>query len=278
MKTLQRILTAWLLLLAGGTMLTVSAQDGYSPDNPPEPNLRLKVSVTATNGYASGSGTYLSGTEVAISTSAYSENYTFAYWTMNGEKYTEEQTFAYTVTDRNVNFNAVYDYTPVNPSEPKTPDTYHVYLSCDEANSCSFNRTSGARAKAGTYVTLTVNPSQGYKFRGWYLDGVKQSDALTFNYLMPASDISFEVQLVYDPDNPDEPESDGSQSGNISKSPKGDVNEDGVADTADAVLIISHYVEGTTEKLSTSVADVTGDGTIDTADAVKIINTYVNNE
>ncbi len=268
----------WLLLLAGGTMLTVSAQDSYSPDNPPEPNLRLKVSVTADNGYASGSGTYLSGTVVTISTSAYNENYTFAYWTLNGEKYSEERTFTYSVADRNVNFKAVYDYTPVNPDEPKTPDTYHVYLSANDTNACSFNRTSGTKAKANTYVTLTVYPSQGYKFKGWYLNGVKQSDALTFNYLMPASDISFEVQLVYNPDSPDEPESDGSQSGNISKNPKGDVNGDGVTDTADAVLIISHYVEGTTDKLNKLTADVTGDGVVDTADAVKIIDTYVNNE
>lgn len=269
---------AWLLLLIGGTMLTVSAQDDYEPDTPPEPNLWLKVSVTANNGYTSGSGTYLSGTEVAVSTSAYSTDYTFAYWTLNGEKYSEEQSFYYTVTDRNVNFEAVYDFTPVDPAEPKTPDTYHVYLVSDDTNACSFNRTSGDRAKAGTYVTLTVNPSQGYKFSGWYLNDVKQSDALTFNYMMPASDVTFEVKLSYDPDTPAEPESDPSQSGNISKNTKGDVNGDGAADTADAVLVTNHYVEGTTGELSLSASDVNGDGVVDTADTVQIINKYVNNE
>lgn len=278
MMKLQRILMTWLLLLVGGAMLSVSAQDDYDPANPPEPNLRLKVSVTASNGYASGSGTYLTGTAVRISTSAYSENYTFSHWTLNGEKYSEEKSFTYTVEDRNVNFVAVYDYTPVNPDEPKTPDTYRIYLSANDTKGCSFNRTSGAKAKAYTYVALTAYPSQGYKFKGWYLNGVKQSDALSFNYLMPASDISFEAKLVYNPDNPDEPESDGSQSGNISKNQKGDVNGDGEADTADAVLIINHYVDGTTDKLSTSTADVNGDSVIDAADAVQIISAYVNNE
>lgn len=275
---LQRILSAWLLLLVGGAMLTVSAQDDYDPSTPPEPNLWIKVSVTSSNGYASGKGTYLSGTDVNISTSAYNENYTFAYWTLNGEKYTEEQSFTYTVTDRHVNFVAVYDFTPVNPDEPKTPDTYHVYLGSNDSNGCSFNRTNGAKAKAGNYVTLTAYLSQGYKFKGWYLNGVKQSDETSFNYMMPAADITFEVELEYDPDDPSEPESDSSQSGNISKDPDGDINGDGVADTADAVQIINHYVEGTSDTLSLREADVTGDGSVDTADAVKIINKYVNNE
>ena len=278
MMNLKRILMAWMLLLVGGIMLSVSAQNDYNPTNPPEPSLKLKVSVASSNGYASGSGTYLTGTAVRISTSAYNENYTFSYWTLNGEKYSEEKSFTYTVEDRNVNFVAVYDYTPVNPDEPKTPDTYRIYLSANDTNGCSFNRTNGAKAKANTYVTLTVYPSQGYKFKGWYLNDVKQSDALTFNYMMPASDISFEAKLVYNPDSPNEPESDSSQSGNISKNLKGDVNGDVEADTADAVLIINHYVDGTTDKLSTSTADVNGDSAIDTADAVKIISTYVNNE
>lgn len=274
----KRILMTWLLLLVSSTMVMVLAQDDFTPTNPPEPNLFLKVTVESDNGYVSGGGRYLSGTKVNINTSAKSKHFTFAYWTLNGEKFTEEQNFSYTLTDRNANFVAIYTFTPVSPEEPKTPDTYRVYLNTNEVGSCSFNRASGAKAKAGTYITLTAYPSQGYKFKGWFLDGVKQSEQLTFNYMMPAHDVTFETQFVYNPDSPDEPQGDGSQTGNISKYKKGDVNNDGEVNTADAVMIINHYVAGTTDKLDKVTADVNNDGDINTADAVKIINQYVNNE
>ena len=58
----------------------------------------------------------------------------------------------------------------------------------------------------------------------------------------------------------------------------GDVDGDGTIDTADAVMIIEHYIKGTTDKLNKATADVDGDGKIDTADAVKVINKYVNKE
>ena len=64
MTKLQRLLMTWLLLIVGSAMLTVSAQDDFNPGNPPEPDLRLRVSVNSERGYTSGSGTYLSGTKV----------------------------------------------------------------------------------------------------------------------------------------------------------------------------------------------------------------------
>lgn len=242
MTKLQRLLMTWLLLIVGSAMLTVSAQDDFNPGNPPEPNLRLRVNVSSERGNTSGSGTYLSGTKVMISTSSQSPDFTFAYWTLNGEKYSEQQTFEYVVADRNVNFVAIYDFTPVNPSEPQMPDTYRVYVSTNEPGSCSFNRDNGAKAKAGEYVTLIAAPSQGYKFKGWFLDGVKQSDQLTFNFYMPASNVSYEARFVYNPDSPDEPQGDGSQTGNITNSQVGDVDGDGKIDTADAVKVINKYV------------------------------------
>lgn len=278
MTKLQRILMTWLLLIVGSAMLTVSAQDDFNPGNPPEPDLRLRVSVSSERGNTSGSGTYLSGTKVKISTSSQSPDFTFAYWTLNGEKYSEQKQFEYVVADRNVNFVAIYDFTPVNPSEPQTPDTYRVYVSTNEPGSCSFNRDNGAKAKAGEYVTLIAAPSQGYKFKGWFLDGVKQSEQLTFNFYMPASNVNYEARFVYNPDSPDEPQGDGSQTGNITNSQVGDVNGDGTIDTSDAVMIIEHYIKGITDKLNKATADVNGDGKIDTTDAVKVINKYVNNE
>ena len=107
---------------------------------------------------------------------------------------------------------------------------------------------------------------------------MKQSDHLTFNFYMPASNVNYEARFVYNPDSPDEPQGDGSQTGNITNSQVGDVNGDGTIDTSDAVMIIEHYIKGITDKLNKATADVNGDGKIDTTDAVKVINKYVNNE
>ena len=276
MHTIGRLTLTWLLLFVGSAMLTVTAQDNYNPDSPPEPNARFRVTVTSEHGYTSGAGTYQSGEVVAVSTSARSANYTFAYWTLNGTKIDQPQSFSYTVTDRNLHFVAVYDFTPVDPAEPVTPDTYRLYLTAADAGSCSFNRASGDKAKADTYVDLTVTPSQGYVFRGWYVDGQQVSDQLSFGYYMPAHNVTLEARLEYSPTSPDEPSGDGTQGGNISKNAVGDVDGNGKVDTADAVAIINYYVAGITSQLNKAVADVDGNGTIDTADAVLVINKYVN--
>ena len=114
-------------------------------------------------------------------------------------------------------------------------------------------------------------------FKGWFIDGQKVSDEVEFGYCMPKHNVTLEARLVYNPTNPEEPNGDGSQSGNISKNAIGDLNGDGKIDTADAVLVINHFVAGTADKLNKGTADVTGDGKIDTADAVELINRYVNN-
>ncbi len=277
-QQISQWLTTWLLLLVGGAMVATSAQTDYNPVNPPEPNANFKVTVTSSHGYASGSGTYKSGDAAWISTSSYNENYTFAYWTLNGEKYSEEQSFSYAVTDRKADFVAVYAFTPVDPAEPVTPDTYRLYLQTDQEGSCSFNRTSGAKAKAGTYIQVSATPSPGYQFKGWFVNGVKQSESLTFSYYMPSANTTLEARFVYAPTSPDEPSSDSSQSGNISKGNTGDANGDGEVNTADAVLIINHYVNGTVDTLNKAVTDINGDGEVNTTDAVKLINNYVNNE
>jgi len=276
MHTIGRLTLTWLLLFVGGAMLSVAAQDDYNPDNPAEPNARFRVTVTADHGYTSGAGTYLSGEVASVSVSDGSPDYTFAYWTLNGAKTDLPKNFNYTVKDRNLHFVAVYDFTPVDPAEPVTPDTYRLYLTTADAGSCSFSQASGAKAKAGDYVTLTATPSPGYVFKGWYADGQKVSDLLSFGYYMPAHNVTLEARLEYSPTSPDEPSGDGTQGGNISKNAVGDVDGNGKVDTADAVLIINHYVAGITSQLNKAVADVDGNGTIDTADAVLVINKYVN--
>lgn len=280
---IKYVVSLWLLLLTGSTTLCAALPDDFNPSNPPEPNARFKVTVrTDENAYVSGGGTYRKGDQTWINTSSYNENAEFLYWTKNGVKYTEKQNFSYTVEDRSVEFVAVYGFRPVNPLEPSAPNQYRLFLnaildgSATPAGSCSFNRTSGEKAEGGVSVWLCVYPSQGYQFKGWFCDGKKISESTSFYYVMPTVNTTMTARLVYSPTSPAEPGGTG-QTG-VANTETGDVNKDGVINTADAVMLINHFVAGKTSQLNEKAADVNTDGVINTADAVLIINKFVNNQ
>lgn len=61
----------------------------------------------------------------------------------------------------------------------------------------------------------------------------------------------------------------------VSQYKKGDVNNDGDVDIADAVCIVNHVVGIATPSFVAQAADVNGDGDVDIADAVRIVNLVV---
>lgn len=246
--------------------------DDFNPANPPDPYTKYKVVTSATpTGYTSGGGSYLPNTEISISTSSASVNYTFSHWTKNGEYYTNAVSFRYTVEPQKTEFVAVYDYNPVNPSDPQATNQYRLYLTTNIPSACTFNRTSGAKAEADTYVTVTATKSMGYDFLGWYEGSTKVSDKLSFRYLMPFSNATLTARFEYNPQNPGDP---GSSQDDVQNTKLGDVNGDGSVNTTDAVLIINYYL-GKTKEINKRAADVNSDGAVNTTDAVLIINKYL---
>ena len=175
----------------------------------------LIVSTTPSDGLTlenltsntSGSDWYDTGEQAWISTSSYSPDYTFKYWTKNGAKYTESNSFYYTVETENVSFVAVYAYEPQSPSEPDGIASYRLYLKSNLSGSCSFNRTSGEKVKSGSSVYVSAYTNFGYKFKGWYVGNNKQSDSRDFYYQMPEKDVTLTAHFEYDPENPNDPQS-----------------------------------------------------------------------
>lgn len=245
----------------------------YNPEDPPEPYTMYKVVVTANPyGYTSGSGTYLLGDVVYISTSSYDMDYTFSHWNKNGSYYSDEPYFEYTVTNEKAYFEAIYEYTPSDPSEPMASNEYRLYLTNNIPEACSFNMTSGQKVEADQYVYLCAYPSMDYDFLGWYEGSKLVNSELEFNYLMGFSNATLTAKFVYNPSNPDEPYSMG---GDISNYLLGDVDGDGTIDAADVILLINHYIADTTGELVLDRCDMNTDGMIDAADIILVINKYL---
>lgn len=270
MNNIMRNIMAVLLLVIGSAP-ALYAQ--YNPGNPPEPEENIYYSVTVSTSHANvaytyGTGKFLKGTSKSISFSLRNSNYKFSHWTLDGEFYSDKSSFVYTVTD-DAAFVAHFDYLPASPQEPSSSDEYKLTLVSNNDAACSFNRASTTRVEFDSYVTLTVNVNQGYEFLGWYEGDEKISNNTSFNYLMPADNVSLVAKFKYNPFNPSEPEGDGSQS-NVQTTAKGDLNKDGVIDVLDIVSVVNYSLKEADEFLY--LYDVTGDGIVDVLDIVKIVN------
>ncbi len=262
---------AWMLVFVTG-ILPITAQEDFNPTNPPEPELKHRVSVRVSPeeaGYPYGSGYYTSGSSVWLgSSNVY--GFEFKHWLKDGVVCDNPNGFHYTVETADVEFVAVYEYTPESPDEPMLEEQFPLWLKCEPAEACSFNRTSGARVIRDEYVTVTAYANQGFVFQGWYSgDGTKVTDYQEFNYQMPNAETTLTARFVFNPASPGEP--DGGGQDDVDTNKKGDVDGDGTVDVSDAVGIINFFLSAVAD----SAYDVNGDGTVDVSDAVEVINLYL---
>ena len=276
---MKRILS--IIALTALVALIASAQNGtLNPTNPPEPQLKYRLTVKAQpTGAATmnGGGEYAEGTQVTLQARP-TANYVLRYWLCNGEQ-TEQTTSSFRIVmpANDVVYIAVFEYVeptqppfdPSNPSEPQViAQEYPLYLVAKPAGAGTFNRTSGAKAKEGTSVTLRATPATGYQFVGWYnADDILLSTKTQFSYTMPAEVITLTARFTYSPGNPSEPS--GNQDNvDITPAPEGDVNCDSVVDVADIASIIDVMATGDID----ANADVNNDGVVDVADIATVID------
>ena len=259
-----------LVLFAG----SIQAQD-LDPANPPEPLTYYKVMVSAAPyGYTSGEGSYLSGSEITISTSGYSTDYTFSHWTKNGVKYSEEPSFQYVVDGQKAVFVAHYDFTPVDPQEPMGEYRHRLFLTNNILQACSFNMSSGVKVDDDTYVQVVAYTNVGYDFIGWFdSKGVKVSEEPSFNYLMGTENTTLEARFNYNPISPGEPE--GGEQDDVAMNIQGDVNGDGEVTVIDAVATLNYYLQWKAPSENDKKYDINHDGEITVMDAVKTLNIYL---
>lgn len=271
-----------LLLLLGSTP-ALHAQ--FNPTNPPEPDYEVvepvkyyKVSISAmpaSVAYVTSGGSYASGYNKWIYTYNTSSRYKFSHWTLDGEFFSNNSGFYYTVEERDVNFVAHYEFNPSSPVEPeRLPDVVvrPLHLVTNNAEACNFNQASGNEHEAESWVTLEAFVAKGYEFKGWYKGTTLISSNQRFNYQMPFEEVTLTAMVtkkVFNPTNPDEPDNDGSQS-DVQTTPKGDVNKDGTVNVLDIVATVNYSLGETDENMS--IYDLNGDGKVNVLDIVQIVN------
>lgn len=269
-QTIMKLALGWLVFLA--SLPAVWAQDDYNPTNPPDPQELYNVIVTASPTEAastSGNGQYQNGVRIYINCSLKKTDYVFKHWTLNGEKYSTDRGFYYTVGTENANFVAHFDYAPDSPSDPSSSDAYRLYLQSDPEGACSFNIDNGKKVEFDNYQLVTAYPNQNYDFVGWYENGQLVSENISFNYLMPARKATLVARFNFNPASPDDPNGDGTQD-NVQNTHTGDVTKDGVINVKDVVALINRCLDS--ESTEIGLYDVTGDGKVDVKDVVQVIN------
>lgn len=257
------------------TVNSAWAQGNFDPSNPPEPITPVfKYALTAVcdpdgAGSTSGKGEYSPGTQVTVRTSARA-GYTFQYWTLNGEHYSDQMSFSYETVEGQMDFVAHYLFTPENPAEPYMEVKSRLYLESEPEDVCTFNLTSGAFVMAEQPLTVKVTgKDQWYEFDGWYRDGELISETMSFQYTPDYEDITLVARFheaVFNPGNPDEP--------NLDRLP-GDVNFDGqisIADVTALVNIILGKDNSEPYQYDHDAADVNNDNGITIADVTSLVN------
>lgn len=194
------------------TLTAVAQTDDFNPINPPEPDAKYRLTVSAEPAEAatvSGGGQYSEGASVTAKATART-NYVFKYWLKNDTQLDGTSTTqSFKMPAEDVNMVAVFEYKdpddipfdPSNPAEPQTTEvTYKLYLVADPAGGGTFNRASGKTAKEGETVNLRTSAATDYQFVGWYdSNGTQLGTTATMNYIMPASHTTLTARFEYSP-------------------------------------------------------------------------------
>ena len=218
----------------------IAAESSFNPTNPAEPDnetgdnnedneeeevvvyYRVTVSSNPSSvGNVPSGGEFTSGSSKYIYTSSKNSKYEFSHWTLNGEFYSNSLSFTYKVGTEDVDFVAHYKFVPSSPiepdpmpEEPEMPEkkVSPLFLTTNVEGACSFNQPSGHEYVEDTWISLEAFVAKGYEFKGWYRGTTLLSKNRSLYYQMPSEPvtlIAYVERIIYNPNNPSEPE--GSQ-------------------------------------------------------------------
>ena len=135
------------------------------------PQVLLSATPVA-GGSVNGAGTFAQGSSVTV-TAMPSSGYTFTNWTLNGTEVSTSSSYQFTMAG---NKSLVANFTPVAPGE------FAVNLSSSPANGGTTNGSGSYFA--GSSVTVTADPNNGFTFMNWTDNGVVVSMSSSYQFVI----------------------------------------------------------------------------------------------
>lgn len=213
MKKLISICFLWAISLALWGQTNGKYDEGFNPanpGNPQEPTVTMKYDFKVTSGnggyanqYPSGSK-FVKGTQIQLNANPYN-GYKFKCWMQDGEVISTSSWFYYTMPAKDVEVQAVFAFEPVSPTNPDViPLTYKVTVEASPSNAGSVYRER-EKVNVGEYTYVSASSYNGYRFKGWLLDGEVVSTNSYYNFEMPSRNMHFTALYEFDPSAPGNP-------------------------------------------------------------------------
>ena len=173
----------------------------FEPTNPPEPSIKLYVTVDIDpeeGGTTSGSGSFTSGQKTTIKANVKAD-YEFLYWTLNGYKLSTTATsFTYQVADTNARFVAHVAKKHIITLETKPRAAGKSTMTIDGTKYTTNPNKVSAKVAKGKKINFTTTSSNtaDYPFRHWTINDVVYSTSTSFEYTVGDKDAN--VVAIYD--------------------------------------------------------------------------------
>lgn len=100
------------------------------------------------------------------------------------------------------------DYNPTNPGDPQVPEiTYGFSTAVSPVGAGSTNFSGTTKYAEGKSVNVRAYSNTGYQFIHWMLGDSVVSTSASFNYTMPARNVTLTAVFKYNPSSPADPDS-----------------------------------------------------------------------
>lgn len=132
-------------------------------------------------------------------------------------------------------------------------------ITISNTSQTSQNNTVSAAIQTGEDVVLIITADDGYQLASLTVDGAEVKDQVTDNnYTIKAISKNMPVSATFEPI--------------PTPTLRGDVNGDGVVNSADVAAIYSYIGSGESSGLSLKNVDLDGDGSVSSADVTSLYN------
>ena len=164
----------------------------FEKDAPPAPTEFTITVKTDGNGTASAShAKAVVGTEIAL-TATPNKGYHFKEWQVESPAGLVITNNKFTMPDSDVEVKAIFE-----KDAPPAPTEFTITVKTDGNGTAS---ASLAKAAAGTEITLTATPKEGYHFKEWQVESPAGLVITNNKFTMPDSDVG--VKAIFEKDAP----------------------------------------------------------------------------